>query len=285
MGGADMYPARLRGAYLWLSCIWLVFLLGAGPTAPVENKRGYDGISLSVAVLANSCPTRLLLTVRNDRREGTFRTGPIEMTKSVLLIKRRDGPDVEHSLLGKAGPTSVPIVVKASESRTWSVDISDILSRHGIRSGTCEVRWKLDELTSNSVAVFIEAITLSIALVQDCAPTVLAFTLQNRSDMPIRVSPPCSPGSPVIVVTEGGEETAVFVSVDIDPNLLPVITPRESSTWRTSLKHIFVTGAIKPSKSYRIFWQLRPLGATDTFRSPSILVAAPQPAEEATPNR
>jgi len=253
----------------------VVFLAACTEGRADEPREGRDPAFVpTLAVLADSDPTRLQLQVANKENAAPLQLATIGTRMNCLFIRCLDGREVVHPLDEHKAPRPSIQAIPASASVTWAVvNISRVLSVHDLSKATCDIQWQLDEAVSSPVRISTQPIALSVAVVQNSSPTLLAFTLENRTATPLTVMPPCGPGSPVVLVTKDGEEE-VAVAADIDTRLLPKVAAGDTMTWRVTLEHVIELAETKPTKSYEVFWRVSPVGSRQRVTSSSVAFEA-----------
>jgi hypothetical protein len=251
------YSWRKCSVPLALVCAIGVVSFGAlGQAAAPDGK--VDDITIAAAVAMDSSPTRLALTMKNDRKNQINAVG-IGTKQSRLLLKTPDGREIEHALIVD-NPDSVP--VPAQGSRTWKVNISVILGKHKLKeAGIYWVTWKLMDRTSNPVPVHLDAVTLSVGVERGSSPTMLVFTLRNSGKKQLSVDPFNIGPNRIIVVGSDGKERDTRMSTKAAMIAVP---PSSTKTWRRDVSRYIGRPGLDKTKPCQVLWRVYNL------QSPSI---------------
>jgi hypothetical protein len=251
------YSWRKCSLPLVLICAIGVVSFGAlGQAAAPDGK--VDDITIAAAVAMDSSPTRLALTMKNDRKNQVNAVG-IGTKQSRLLLKTPDGREIEHALIvDHPGRVQVP----AQGSYTWQANISQILRKHKLKeAGTYWVTWKLMDRTSNPVPVHLAAVTLSVGIEVGSSPPNLVFALRNGGKKPLSVNPFNIGPNRIIVVGSDGKERDTRMSTKAAMIAVP---PSSTKTWRKDVSRYVTRPGLDKTQPCQVFWRV------GNLQSPSI---------------
>jgi hypothetical protein len=256
--------------YSWRKC-WLRLVLVCavgvltfeqvyGQAPPPEKEP--DGVVLSVAVVKDSSPTRLALTLENGGK-GIFASRAIGTKLSRLVMTTDDGKEVEHAL---AVERPDPVQVLPGKSRTWIAGVPKAFWSRALKElGVCSVRWKLQDMSSDPVLLHTNGVALSVGVETGSSPTKLLFVLRNNGKKVFVTTPVGMNYSRLVIVDSEGKEFEIYESVRFAPGGRGIsVGPSKSQTWRMDIAFWLKVKKIDLSQPYRVFWRIHEL------ESPSI---------------